>query len=102
MNTLPGEKDPSPGASRGLVQRFIYADFLYYTPKGIDKKDIIQATRFIPPDSLEDFNRLLKIIIDSGVDGLAALAALFRWIEGRPQYLPIHEGLERYFTDSGC
>lgn len=73
-----------------------------YTTEELNHKDISDATKFIPQDSLADFDRLLKIIIDSGVYGFAALSALYRWIRGRPQYEPIYEGLERYFTDCEC
>lgn len=57
MNSLQGEKGQSPGVSRGLVQgRLMYTDFLNYIIKGIDRKDILMATKFIPPGSREDFN----------------------------------------------
>jgi len=58
---------------------------------------IFEALTFIPQESLDDSIRLIAVTLESGADPFTALAAVFRWTEGRALYRGVHEGLQEFF-----
>lgn len=64
--------------------------------------DVINALSFVHREAREDAIRLFSVVLDSGADPLTALTAVYRWTAGRPAYIEIHAGLERFFQGEVC